>query len=75
MDQRIVSIVGHCNPDTDSICAAIAYAELKNKLRKEEDPIYVPKRAGELNEETKFVLEHFGVDEPDLLSDVGSPRL
>lgn len=72
MDQRIVSIVGHCNPDTDSICAAIAYAELKNKLRKEEDPIYVPKRAGELNEETKFVLEHFGVDEPDLLSDVGS---
>ncbi len=65
-------VVGHCNPDTDSICAAIAYAELKNKLRKEDGPVCVPKRAGELNEETKFVLEQFGVEAPELISDVGS---
>ncbi len=72
MSQRNVWVVGHCNPDTDSICAAIAYAELKNRIKGDDDTVYVPARAGELNEETKFVLAHFGVDAPDLISDVGS---
>jgi manganese-dependent inorganic pyrophosphatase len=65
--EKIV-VVGHKNPDTDSICAAIAYAWLKNAL----DPgnTYIPCRAGRLNEETAFVLAHFGVDVPCLLEDV-----
>ena len=44
-----VWVVGHKNPDTDSICAAIAYATLKNKKQKD-GTVYEPKRAGELNE-------------------------
>lgn len=71
MSQKSVWVVGHRNPDTDSICAAIAYAELKNKLSGD-GTVYEPKRAGELNEETKFVLERFGVDAPELISDVGT---
>ncbi|MBR2108589.1 MAG: putative manganese-dependent inorganic diphosphatase [Ruminococcus sp.] len=57
-------VIGHKNPDTDSICSAICYAELKSKMTGEE---YVPCRAGELNSETQFVLEHFGVDVPELV--------
>lgn len=57
-------VIGHKNPDTDSICSAICYADLKSKLTGEE---YVPCRAGELNSETQFVLEHFGVDVPELV--------
>lgn len=64
-----VFIVGHKNPDTDSICAAIAYADLKNKTEGSEC-VFIPKRAGELNEETKFVLHYFGIEKPDLLEDV-----
>lgn len=62
-------VIGHRNPDTDSICAAIAYAELKNKT---EDGIFEPKRAGHINEETKYVLDFFGVEEPELVKDVGA---
>lgn len=62
-------VIGHRNPDTDSICAAIAYAELKNKT---EDGVFVPKRAGHINEETKYVLDFFGVKEPELVKDVGA---
>ena len=57
-------VIGHKNPDTDSICSAICYAELKNKLTGEE---YIPCRAGEINSETKFVLDRFGVDVPKLV--------
>lgn len=60
-------IVGHKNPDTDSICSAIAYAELKRKITGED---YVAKRAGRLNEETLYVLERFGVKIPGLLNNV-----
>lgn len=56
-----VYITGHRNPDTDSICAAIGYAELKNK-RGEIDAI--PVRLGELNQETRFVLDYFNVEAP-----------
>lgn len=60
-------IVGHKNPDTDSICSAIAYADLKSKTT---DGEYVARRAGMLNEETQYVLKRFEVEEPKLLSNV-----
>ena len=63
-------IVGHKNPDTDSICAAIAYADLKNKIDSEHN--YIPKRAGEVNAETAYVLKTFGVEEPDYIENVGT---
>lgn len=62
-----VYVVGHKNPDTDSICSAIAYAELKRKITGEE---YVAKRAGQINEETQYVLDKFGVTAPALLNNV-----
>lgn len=62
-----VFVVGHMNPDTDSICSAIAYANLKSKITGEN---YMPKRAGTLSPETEFVLKHFGVKTPGYLSDV-----
>lgn len=63
-----VYVVGHRNPDTDSVCSAIAYANLKNKMTKTED--YVPYRAGQLNEETRYVLKKCGVSPMPLLQDV-----
>ncbi len=62
-----VFVIGHINPDTDSICSAIAYADLKQKITKED---YKAKRAGQINSETKFVLERFGVRPPGYLPDV-----
>lgn len=62
-----VYVVGHKNPDTDSICSAIAYAELKKKITGEE---YVARRAGQINEETQYVLSRFGVKAPELLKNV-----
>jgi len=62
-------VIGHKNPDTDSICSAVAYAALKNKLGEGE---YVAKRAGEVNNETKYVLDFFGVETPELLDHVGT---
>lgn len=61
---RSTIVIGHKNPDTDSICSAICYADLKHKLTGEE---YTPCRAGEVNDETRFVLEHFGVEPPKLI--------
>ncbi len=65
--ERKVYVVGHKNPDTDSICSAIAYAALKTKLTGQS---YEARRAGQLNEETQYVLERFGVKAPRLLSDL-----
>lgn len=62
----IVYITGHKNPDTDSICAAIAYAEFKRKMGVEA----VPVRLGDINRETEFVLEYFNVPAPEYLSTV-----
>ena len=62
-----VYVVGHKNPDTDSICSAIAYAYLKKQVTGEE---YVARRAGLINEETAYVLNRFGVDAPPLLQNV-----
>lgn len=56
-------VIGHKNPDTDSICSAICYADLKHRITGEE---FIPCRAGEINSETEFVLNHFGVEVPVL---------
>lgn len=62
-----INIIGHKNPDTDSICSAIAYAELKRKITGKE---YVAKRAGQLNAETQYVLDRFQITPPEYLADV-----
>ena len=67
MTDREVWVIGHKNPDTDSICAAIGYAELKNRLGEGK---FVPKKAGEMNMETAYVLNRFGVKSPDTVRDV-----
>lgn len=67
-----VKVIGHRNPDTDSICAAIAYSRLKNII--DPDRSYKPCRAGQLNRETKFVLDYFGAKLPQLYTDV-SPQV
>ena len=64
--QKVV-VIGHTNPDTDSICAAIAYAELKNRTS---DLVCEPRRAGRLNAETNYVLQRFGVPVPRMCTDV-----
>lgn len=64
-----IYIIGHKNPDTDSICSAIAYTALKSKLSTQD---YCARRAGQINEETQYVLKRFGVDAPSYMSDVGT---
>ena len=66
--EKEIMVIGHKNPDTDSICSAICYADLKNKITGTDN--YVPKRAGHLNEETHFVLNRFGVEAPEYIKDV-----
>ncbi|MFO3665461.1 putative manganese-dependent inorganic diphosphatase [Anaerococcus sp. ENR0831] len=58
-----VYVSGHKNPDTDSIISAICYADLKNRLG---DVDAIPIRLGKINQETKFVLDYFGVEAPIL---------
>lgn len=65
--QRKICVIGHKNPDTDSICSAIAYAHLKNVTTDRE---YEPRRAGEVNQETAFVLKKFGIEPPRICLDV-----
>ena len=66
-----VVVIGHRNPDTDSICSAIAYAELKNKTS---DLVCEARRAGKMNQETEFVLKKFGVRPPRMCTDV-NPKI
>lgn len=66
-EERKIFIVGHKNPDTDSICSAIAYSRLKNVIGHH---VYEPRRAGSINEETQFVLNYFGIEAPELIEDV-----
>ena len=68
MTKKVI-VIGHKNPDTDSICSAIAYADLKNKISQD---VHIPKRAGDLNDETKFVLAKFNVETPEYIQDVGT---
>lgn len=69
-EKQEIFVIGHKNPDTDSICSAIGYANLKNKVNKHENVIYIPKRAGNVNAETEYVLNYFKVDAPEYLEDV-----
>ena len=66
-----VYVYGHKNPDTDSVCAAIGVADLKTKLGVEAKPAM----QGELNPETKFVLDKFGVDAPELITSGAGKKL
>ena len=62
-----IYVIGHKNPDTDSICSAIAYADLRQKVTGQ---VHEAKRAGHVNDETAYVLDRFGVESPKLLTDV-----
>ena len=66
-DTAPIYVIGHKNPDTDSICSAIAYAELKNLLH---GGGYVAARAGQINQETQYVMNFFQTQPPIYVSDV-----
>ncbi len=64
--QELILIVGHKNPDTDTVVSAIAYAKLKEALgMKNIKPVTV----GKINNETRFVLDYFGVETPQVIDD------
>ena len=69
-NQEKIFVIGHKNPDTDSICSAIAYCDIKNRTT--QDSKYIAKRAGQINEETEYVLNRFGVQPPGYLSNIGT---
>ena len=69
-NQERIFVIGHKNPDTDSICSAIAYADIKNRTSQKVK--YIPKRAGQINEETEYVLNRFGMLPPGYLSNIGT---
>lgn len=62
-----IYVIGHKNPDTDSICSAICYAHLKRAISGEN---YIPKRAGDINAETEFVLNYFKAEAPGYVENV-----
>lgn len=76
MEKKKVWVVGHRHPDTDSICAAIAYANLKSHIGNKDaegyEYEYIPMRAGEISAETAFVLKYFKASTPKLIKDVGT---
>lgn len=67
LKNRRTIVIGHKNPDTDSICSAVCYANLKRIITGED---YQPGRAGRVNEETQFVLNYFGMEAPELVENV-----
>ncbi|HIU02691.1 MAG TPA: putative manganese-dependent inorganic diphosphatase [Candidatus Onthocola gallistercoris] len=67
MTNKKIYVIGHKNPDTDSICSAISYAYLRNKMTGDN---YVPARAGRIPSEAKFVLDYFKADRPIYVEDV-----
>lgn len=77
--KKTIYVIGHRNPDTDSICSAIALANLKNKIAKKKDGscaenwpeqvVYKAVRAGHLNQETRYVLKQFGMSVPTYMRD------
>lgn len=66
-----ILVIGHRNPDTDSICSAIGYAEFKHQMGFEK---VIAARCGDINDRTNFVLRHFGVAPPRFVADV-SPKV
>jgi len=67
--QKPLIVVGHKNPDTDSICAALVYARLKTEVLHE---AAIARRAGNVNPQTQFVLSRFETEAPPLVTDVRS---
>lgn len=67
MAKENIYVIGHKNPDSDSICSAIGLAELKTLEGMEK---VMPARAGDLNPQTSFLLDYFNVQPPKYLSDV-----
>lgn len=63
-----VLVFGHKSPDTDAICSAIAFADLKNKLGEDVEAV----RLGDLNGETEYVLKHFQIEAPRLVKTVAN---
>ena len=71
--KRTVCVIGHKNPDTDSICAAISYTYLKKQLEKPDGGYqYVACRAGSVSAETQFVLDYFQVPQPLFIENIGT---
>ena len=66
-NSKPVYVIGHKNPDTDSVCSAICYARLKAAVTGNE---YIAKRAGHLNEETQYVMNRIGLEPPQYIKDV-----
>ena len=67
IDKKPIYVIGHKNPDTDSIAAAIAYAELKSKISDEK---YIAARCGNVSSETQYVLDRFNFKAPKFIGDV-----
>jgi manganese-dependent inorganic pyrophosphatase len=67
---KIVYVIGHTNPDTDSVCSAIGYAHFKNVTDRRY--LFTPARAGKINEETRFVLDRFGVPVPQIVESLAA---
>lgn len=65
-------VIGHKNPDSDSICSAIGYAAYKTEVTGE---TYIPRRAGKVNPESQFVLDRFGLEAPELLENAAGQEL
>ena len=65
-----VYVIGHRNPDTDSICSAIAYSYLKNQIDTENE--YIASRAGQINEETQYVLSYYKEKLPEYINTIGN---
>lgn len=63
-----ISVVGHKNPDSDSVCSAIAYAHLKNQVDKDNE--YIPFRCGNINNQTKFILDNANLSAPAFIGDI-----
>ncbi|MEG0829574.1 MAG: putative manganese-dependent inorganic diphosphatase [Anaerovoracaceae bacterium] len=68
-DPKKTYIIGHKNPDTDSICSAIAYTDIKNRT---EGPFFEARRAGQITEETQYVLDRFNIASPVYTPSVGT---
>ncbi len=71
MEKRKIYVIGHRNPDTDSVCSAIAVAELKNQLN-DKNNYYIAARAGQLSPETEYVLKKFKMSRPVYLNNIGT---
>ena len=69
-EKKEVYILGHRNPDTDSICSAIAYADVKNK--ENDGNHYIAARAGQISSETSYVLQRFGMRQPTYVNNIGT---